>query len=483
MIEAIQQRKAQILPIMDVMRKMEGTDLVKPHSEVLEALLEDVINLNYFELNGFKPVSKSDYVVITINTLLDLADEKGWQIRYKQKTVYLYNGEYWKPLEDSILKHFLSRVAVKMGVDPNRALYHKFQDELLMQFYASGFMPPSETDKNETRINLLNGTYVFNHSGGYLREFRPEDFLTYQLPFNYDPAAKRPLFTTYMYRCLPDISKQHVLQEFVASLFIPKAKMKLEKILVLIGEGANGKSVFSDLIRALLGKENVSGFSTGELCDPKSYSLHMLQDKLLNYASEFSGSLNAERLKTIGSGEAVGVRPIYKEPYMMEDYARLAFNCNVLPKEVEQTEGFFRRFLIVEFDETIPEAERDLSLADKIINSELAGIFNWLLEGLNRLLTTGKMTISAAVTSANEKYKKESDNVACWLDDQDIKPGTDPRPLAELYKIYKDYCHDNGYRPLSNKNLLNRMGKAGFESEKRSIGKVVFTKNTAPFPY
>lgn len=62
------------------------------------------------------------------------------------------------------------------------------------------------------------------------------------------------------------------------------------------------------------------------------------------------------------------------------------FSSNVLPREVEHTEGFFRRFLILEFDQTIPPERQNPNLAKEIIETELPGIFNWVVAGHQRLL-------------------------------------------------------------------------------------------------
>lgn len=71
---------------------------------------------------------------------------------------------------------------------------------------------------------------------------------------------------------------------------------------------------------------------------------------------------------------------------MMTDYAKLAFNANSLPKEVEYNEAFYRRFLIIPFETTIPENERNPNLAQYIITNELEGVFNWIVEELERLI-------------------------------------------------------------------------------------------------
>ncbi|OJU28611.1 MAG: hypothetical protein BGN92_09780 [Sphingobacteriales bacterium 41-5] len=447
------------------------------HDVILERLANDLQAVNFYERNGFKPLKRSDYIVLCIDEVLAIAKEKGWQLAYQDRQVYLYNGEYWRPLPDDLLKHFLAKAALKMEVEPNVALYHKIQDEFLKQFYAAAYMPPPERKNGDTLINLKNGTFRINETGRHLQEFKASDFLKYQLPFNYKPGATCEMFIKYLNHVLPDMEKQKVLQEFIASIFISKRKMKLEKVLVLYGDGANGKSVFSDVMRAMLGEDNVSGYGIGELCANNSYTLPLLQDKLLNYAPEFNGNVDIERFKAIATGEPQGVRRIFREPYMMTDYARLAFNCNVLPKNTEQSEGFFRRFLIVEFDVTIPEQDRDLSLATRIIDNELAGVFNWMLEGLDRLLTNGKITACEAVSRATENYRKDSDNVACWLEDQCITPGTVQKKQQDMYNQYRTYCIENGFKQVSNVNFSKRLKRAGFNIERRNFGTVVFVDN------
>ena len=85
----------------------------------------------------------------------------------------------------------------------------------------------------------------------------------------------------------------------------------------------------------------------------------MIANKLVNYASEISGKLETSIFKQLVSGEPVEARLPYGKPFSITGYAKLIFNCNELPKDVEQTRGYFRRFLIIPFEVTIPEAEQD----------------------------------------------------------------------------------------------------------------------------
>lgn len=150
--------------------------------------------------------------------------------------------------------------------------------------------------------------------------------------------------------------------------------LKLKKVAILYGGGANGKSVFFDIIQALIGRDNICNYSLQSLTKVDSYERASLSNKLLNYASEINGKLEASTFKQLASGEPIQARQIYGQPFTMMNYAKLMFNCNELPKEVENTEAFFRRFLIFPFTQTIPKAEQDPELSTKIIQTELSGV-------------------------------------------------------------------------------------------------------------
>ena len=106
----------------------------------------------------------------------------------------------------------------------------------------------------------------------------------------------------------------------------------------------------------------------------------------------------------------------------MREYGKLMFNCNELPKEVENTNAFFRRFLIIPFDSVIPESEQDPELAAKIIRDELSGVFNWMLEGLGRLLQQRTFTRSAII---RERSRISGVNPTAWRCFS-MKGGTNP---------------------------------------------------------
>src|SRR5262249_11653246 len=145
----------------------------------------------------------------------------------------------------------------------------------------------------------------------------------------------------------------------------------------------------------------------------------------------------------------------------------LCFNCNELPRDIEQTDAYFRRLLIIPFRVKIPEEEQDAQLAQKIIAGEMSGVFNWVLEGLRRLLKNKRFTKSTIVEETIHDYRREADSVACFLDELNEKPNA---LLKSVYSDYKNYCTESGVKSLGRQNFRRRMESHGYQSEKASQG-------------
>jgi putative DNA primase/helicase len=162
------------------------------------------------------------------------------------------------------------------------------------------------------------------------------------------------------------------------------------------------------------------------------------------------------------------------QPFNLKQYAKLIFNCNELPKDVEHTNAYFRRFLIIPFDVTIQPHEQDKQLHIKIIENELSGVFNWVLDGLNRLLEQKRFSECEAAKKAVEQYKIESDSVQMFLNEYDYSVSvTNETPLKEVFNEYRNYCNESGFKVCSLRTLADRLRNAGFETVRKSFGTVV----------
>lgn len=449
------------------------------HLIILDKIKELIPAIDFkkrLEIKENEKVSGKQYKITVIDVLIETAQNNKFDIGKKGGVLYIYNGAFWKLLDKEDLTTFLIQISLKMGVPEMTAKDVDFIKKLIEQFEMQTIIRPSKKRKGTTLVNLLNGTLVITEHGATLKPHDPNDFMTYQLGFEYNPKAEAPMFTKFINEVLPDKSLISVLAEYMGYVFMPNKLLKLEKVALLYGGGANGKSVFFEIIYALLGKENISSYSLQELTSSTNGNARaLIANKLLNYASEINGKMETDMFKALASGEPVPARFLYKDSMMVEEYAKLLFNCNSLPKDVEHNEAFIRRWLIIHFSVTIPEERQDKQLSEKIISAELAGVFNWILQGLERILKQKNFTHSESVTDMVKKFKLESDSVCMFMDDEGYKPTSEGFiAQAELIAAYREYCKSNGYSPAGSKTIVERLKNNGYSFARNNIGKVVY---------
>lgn len=447
------------------------------HESVLNAIIALCITLDFkaiARLEEGQNVSIKQQQIIVVEQILKIAIENRFSLCKKNGSVYVFNGAYWKQIEKEELEHFLGVVAEKFGVAEYTAKHYTFKQELVKQFLSSAYLKEVTSGVGEVKINLINGTFVIRPEGNYMKPFDRNDFLTHQLPFAYEEYADCPLFEQYLNRVLPDKELQDILAEYLGYAFVSNSKLKLEKAMILVGNGANGKSVLFEIVRSLFGEENISNYSLSSLTSKEGYHRAMLSDKLLNYASEISPTMDPTFFKQIVSGEPIEARLPHKDPFILKDYARFLFNTNSLPKNVEHNEAFFRRLIILEFKVTIPENERDPNLAQKIIATDLPGVFNWVLGGLSRLLRNQGFTHSGIVDQVLTNFKLHSDSVHLYMDEKGYEVGEDEKIDAyEIHHDYQEYCKNSGYRPCARNTFNERLRFLGYNIIRRNSGMVL----------
>lgn len=172
----------------------------------------------------------------------------------------------------------------------------------------------------------------------------------------------------------------------------------------------------------------------------------------------------------------------YGEPFILNEYAKLIFNCNELPKDVEHTNAYFRRFMIINFDVTIPEEKQDKQLPNKIIQNELSGVFNWILTGLDRVLEQKNFSKCQAIENARSDYEKQSDSVQLFICEYDYKKSTNEYVLiSALYPNYKSFCIEDGYRAVGKIKFMQRLNHYKIFVNRLNVGNVAYITTDRSF--
>ena len=322
---------------------------------------------------------------IYINRVLNaLGDNLGSGIANIYGELYYYNRNMWVSMSEQTASNFMALIAQKAGLYNSYVSNFKVKKDMYMQLNAdilvSDEMINASAKEFMAIANLRNGTIKINEDGEVdLCPFAKNDYLRYQLEYDYDPTATCPLFDKFLNEVLPEKAAQELLMEMIGYCFIPTQKMKLERSLMLYGPGANGKGVVFDIVVSILGEEHVSGFSMDALSHDAN-ARAPLKDKLLNYATELGGKCNPDMIKKLISGEPVHVKTLYKDVTMMKNYScKFVFNTNALPRGAENANAFFRHWEILPFDVEIPSEKRGIHLSKKL-KIELSGIFNRVLD-------------------------------------------------------------------------------------------------------
>lgn len=404
---------------------------------------------------------------VVVREVKQAADGRLWCPEYIERAksdqlMNVYTGSHWQIVGAQLFKDFIGGCAMKCGVPESLRMNPTFMRALFESVaYNLAESRRQKIPSSEVWLNMHNGTLVIRCDGTVaLREHRREDLFRYTLPYSYDPQAECPQWEKFIARVLPEPDEQLLLGEYIGYTLMPTHE--LEKMLLLYGEGLNGKSVTLEVIEGLLGSVNVSYLSLADLSNDE-VKRAAIENKKLNISHESGKDVNPNTLKQMTSGERVLIRNLYRDPREINNYGKLIAAFNILPR-AENTFGFFRRLLILHYKVTIPKEEIDRQLAAKL-KSELPGILNWVLKTLPALMTRREFSPSESCERALEQYRLLSDNVRLFLNEA-CEPSEYSTLAKDIFDAYRSYCLSSSLKPLGKTRFYDRLENLGYPREK-----------------
>lgn len=359
-------------------------------------------------------------------------------------TVYLYDGRKWKPVTDLELKAW---VMTKVRPEPSVQEMNEFIG-VLKAFHVT----PMETFQRQSEGYIPFRNVVVERITGAVHQHKPEYGFFHCLDFDYDPHATAPRWEQFLKEIMSDDEELVELLKEFGGYCISGDKYWLHKVLVLIGDGANGKSVFMEILGEVAGHEAHSAISIQQL--EKETMRYQLVNKLFNYSEESSvGSLmDSETFKAISAGGKMQVKQLYVQPYTVFNKAKIIMSANNMPTSRDSSHGLYRRLAIVELKRQFNPGDEgfDPHLKDKL-KLELPGIANSLLAAYDRLKERGELPAQTQLRKTMEVYKSETDTVRMFFNDHiemhDIDSSHSEK-TAEVYEHYRMMCEMKGFRPV-----------------------------------
>lgn len=273
------------------------------------------------------------------------------------------------------------------------------------------------------------------------------------------PENPCPQFEKVLAKSLPDESVREYMQDFfglcVSGIMTPD-------IPILLGPGANGKSLLIAIMAGILGsyyaKASMSSFLQGHVNPGGARSdLAAFRGKRLITASEANRrvTLDLETLKDWSGGESVNARDLWQKARNSEfrPQAKILLSMNHSPKILDQSEGAWRRLKYIKFDVIIPAEERNDKLATEVLETEGGGVLNWCLRGWERCRERMENDHPALVTpekiadDTNEFREQENATARFFEEHLEVKDQLKIKnaktAFAIIFKVYANWCEDN----------------------------------------
>ncbi|MEG2412588.1 MAG: phage/plasmid primase, P4 family [Clostridium sp.] len=314
-------------------------------------------------------------------------------------------------------------------------------------------------------IALKNG--ILNLENKSLCEFSPEHKIKNKIPVNYNPAAySETMDKTLDKICCYDKSLRLLIEEMIGYTFF--RRNELGKCFILTGKGSNGKSTLLDVMKKLIGKENLASVSLNELND--RFKTFQLEGKLVNIGDDISNGYIEDNstFKKLVTGETVNVERKGSDPFDFENYSKLIFSANEIPRINDLSDGLKRRLIFIPFNAKFSKKDDDFDpfIIDKLMSNEsLEYLLKIGLEGLDRILYNRSFTEVKSVEEAWDDYEKRNNPVIGFIEEGKIENES----TKDVYLQYQTYCSESGLKHLSRVAFSREICKHGFKTKQVMI--------------
>lgn len=299
---------------------------------------------------------------------------------------------------------------------------------------------------NANLIAFKNG--VYNIENDKFTDFSPDYIITNKINWNYNPASESELAENVLKKLSCNDEKiEALLKEVIGYCFY--RYNELGKAFILTGDKSNGKSTFLDMISYLLGAENISSLDLAELGE--RFKTAELFGKLANIGDDIKGDFIPDLaiFKKLVTGDRVNVERKGLNPFEFNNYSKMLFSANKIPRVKDETGAVLRRLIIVPFNAKFDKNDKDYDpyIKYKLRSSE---VMEYLilegLKGLKSVLENKGFTISEKVDAELQEFDEMNNPILMYV--QDYSDDIVNNSTNEVYLSYTSYCRESGLNPL-----------------------------------
>ena len=301
-------------------------------------------------------------------------------------------------------------------------------------------------------LNLKNGMYDLHALENPVLPHSPDYLSTIQFPIEFDENAVCPRIDDFLKSTLPELVENDsvpLIEEIFGYLLIPDTRK--EKGFLFVGNGENGKSTLIDLLRIAIGENNCSSISLHEMVEDR-FALADLYGKLFNACDDLESTTikTTGKLKKAISGQSIRAQWKHQAAFNFKPFAKHIFSCNELPGTRDRSHAFWRRWIVIKFNQKFPPGKRNDNLIFELTTKEeLSGFFIKGIKGLMRLARNGSFSENESTKEALTDYQLFADPVRSFVDEFCTLNTQSKVNKQDLYQNYETFCKGNNLRPLS----------------------------------
>lgn len=365
---------------------------------------------------------------------------------FAEGQLYQYNAErgVWSPLDPALISQRIQALAGTMvGVGEHAAplrVTAPFVKGTIQCLHDLCSDPEFFTDARKG-VGFSNGFASVNRDGVALSPHQHANRLRHAYAFDYVPGQRPSRFLQaledYFGKDPDKTQKVAAIQEFSGASRTGLAPA-FEISLYLFGATANnGKSTLIETLERSMPPGSTSAVRPQILGE--RFSVSALVGKLLNAVYEIPTApmQHADRFKQVISGETIDYERKHVDGASFRPIAGHIYGANHWLKSDDQSNGFYRRFLIIGFNRKLEGSEVVRKLAGQIVEAELPEIVSWSLDGAVRLLQRNGYTIPESHHALMAEWRGLADSVQAWVD---YACETGSKELVTREVLYASYC-------------------------------------------
>ena len=357
----------------------------------------------------------------------------------------------------------------------NRLTSHRFFNELIAYIRTETKIQPPLSDYRY--IPVANG--VYNIKTKQLEKFSPKFIITNKIKTFYNPFAKKPILGGWFdfdkwldTLACNDNELVTLLWQVMNEAINPNRTRK--KMVLLVGDGNNGKGTFQALLENLIGRENISNLKPDQF--GKEFYLGALEGKVCNIGDDISNKYLDEvsDLMSVVSGDPVQVNKKGKQPIEARFKLLCIFSGNDLPSARNKTTGWYRRLCIIPFNADFNGETERPEIKDEFIKDK--SLLEWVLFQILNMPDFDKFIEPKAVKEMLTEYKNSNDYVRVWVENYYIPNKwheVNHVPMFIARNKLKEFAEDMGI----DKPKLGQFSKAVISELERNTGNEYKAKN------